>query len=183
MPGVPRRAPQSRPCVHGRAEEGQGADRPGLTIPSSRGADSTSARTVQTNGNKTKQNSFHLLAFIFPNGDFSMGYGRKNKKNRARVSSCVQNVSSAPFPSAAAGRIEARTSSRPPGFVDPGGSDPGDEGPRRRPWIAASGHGVVDRRASCDALWPPRDDGAIGSYRTLTTPGLLMTYGIYNTNF
>jgi hypothetical protein len=48
---------------------------------------------VQKNAPKKKQNGFHLLAFIFPNRDFSKGYGQRNKQNPARVSGCVQNVS------------------------------------------------------------------------------------------
>jgi hypothetical protein len=51
---------------------------------------------VQTNANKNKQNSFHLLAFIFANRDFSKGYGQRNKKS-TRVSGCVQNVSDGHF--------------------------------------------------------------------------------------
>jgi hypothetical protein len=49
---------------------------------------------MQTNANKNKQNSFHLLPFISPNRDFSMGYERRNKNIRVLVSGCVQNVSS-----------------------------------------------------------------------------------------
>jgi hypothetical protein len=37
-----------------------------------------SAKLVQTNPNKTKQNSLDFLGFIRPNRDFSMGYQRKN---------------------------------------------------------------------------------------------------------
>jgi hypothetical protein len=40
-----------------------------------------------------------FLGFIRPNPGFSMGYGQKNKKNRTRVSSCVQNVSNDAAPS------------------------------------------------------------------------------------
>jgi hypothetical protein len=34
----------------------------------------------QANPNKSKQKGLDLLGFIRPNRDFSMGYGRKNKK-------------------------------------------------------------------------------------------------------
>jgi hypothetical protein len=40
------------------------------------------ANSVQANPNKTKQKSLDFLGFIRPNRGFSMGYGRKNKKNR-----------------------------------------------------------------------------------------------------
>jgi hypothetical protein len=40
------------------------------------------ANSVQANPNKTKQNCLDLFGFIRPNRDFSMGYARKNKKNR-----------------------------------------------------------------------------------------------------
>jgi hypothetical protein len=33
-------------------------------------------KQTQINENKRKQISFHFLSFIFPNRDFSMGYGR-----------------------------------------------------------------------------------------------------------
>jgi hypothetical protein len=46
--------------------------------------DSTRARVptkqIQANPNKTKQNSLDLFGFIWWNRDFSMSYGRKNKK-------------------------------------------------------------------------------------------------------
>jgi hypothetical protein len=40
---------------------------------------------MKINENKSKQNSFPLLTFIFSNRDFSMGYGRFKQKNPARV--------------------------------------------------------------------------------------------------
>jgi hypothetical protein len=60
--------------------------------------------------NKTKQNSSDLLGFICPNRDFSMGYEPKNKKIRARVSGCAQNVSDASLPSLLQPHRMARTS-------------------------------------------------------------------------
>jgi hypothetical protein len=50
------------------------------------------ANPSQGNANKRKQNGFHLLSFIFPNRDFSMGYGRKNKKIRLRLKLARQVV-------------------------------------------------------------------------------------------
>jgi hypothetical protein len=40
------------------------------------------ANSFQANPNKTKQKSLDFLGFVRPNRDFSMGYERKNKKNR-----------------------------------------------------------------------------------------------------
>jgi hypothetical protein len=37
---------------------------------------------VQGKANKTKQKSLDLLGFIWPNPDFSKGYGQKNKKSK-----------------------------------------------------------------------------------------------------
>jgi hypothetical protein len=52
------------------------------------------AISFQAKPNKSKQNRLDLFGFIRPNRDFSKGSERKIKKS-ARVSSCVQNVSSA----------------------------------------------------------------------------------------
>jgi hypothetical protein len=53
---------------------------------------------MQASENKRKQNCFHLLPFISPNRDFSMGCERRNKKEPTPVLGCAQNVSRAPFP-------------------------------------------------------------------------------------
>jgi hypothetical protein len=49
---------------------------------------------LQANPNKTKQKSLDFLGFLWPNRDFSEGYGEKNKKVAAcltRLQGCVQN--------------------------------------------------------------------------------------------
>jgi hypothetical protein len=53
---------------------------------------------MQGNASKKAFIAFHWLSFIFPNRDFSMGYGQKIEKSN-RVSGDVQNVSVAHFPS------------------------------------------------------------------------------------
>jgi hypothetical protein len=56
-------------------------------------------------GNRSKQIeikeseiAFFSFPFISPNRDFSMSYGRRNKKNPGHVSGCVQDVSSRGIP-------------------------------------------------------------------------------------
>ena len=45
------------------------------------------------NANKNKQNRFHLLAFTFPNLDFSMGYGRESKnQSNSRLKLCAKRL-------------------------------------------------------------------------------------------
>jgi hypothetical protein len=45
------------------------------------------ASSVQVNPNQTKEKSLHVLGFLWPNRDFSMGYKQKNKKILPRLNS------------------------------------------------------------------------------------------------
>jgi hypothetical protein len=48
--------------------------------------------SLQANPNKTKQKSLDFLGFIRPNRDFSMRYGRKNKKIGSRLRLCAKRL-------------------------------------------------------------------------------------------
>jgi hypothetical protein len=55
------------------------------------------AKQIEAWANKCKQKGFGLLAFIFPNPELSMGYGKFKLKNSPYRSPCRRARRDAPF--------------------------------------------------------------------------------------